>query len=354
MYKMLVNTLLPSTPYILLTLTLSLHFLNVISLCTLNTLLVVFVLVFLLGPLAYKYSYQFQQSTIFLNFVAYPSQSILKYPSRCGLTAVSHFHLRTDDDVTLGVWYVAPENESRDWGEGKDHSSLLGDGRDVVIYHHGNAGNRSASHRIELYKILRRQFHVIAFDYRDYGDSSRVTLSERGVVNDSMFVFKWVRERATGNVFIWGHSLGTAISTHMLALAAAENLRPAGLILESPFNNLRDEMKLYPFIMLLQFLPWFSYTVLDAVQENKLLFKTDEHINNVDCPILILHAKDDMIVPFKLGRKLYQSAKEKRMPTQGEIHFHPFDKGEQYGHTNIWRAPHLSDLIKKFVGDCAK
>lgn len=40
------------------------------------------------------------------------------------------------------------------------------------------------------------------------------------------------------------------------------------------------------------------------MQDNNLKFENDRHILNVDCPILILHAEDDLVVPYKLGRKV--------------------------------------------------
>lgn len=40
------------------------------------------------------------------------------------------------------------------------------------------------------------------------------------------------------------------------------------------------------------------------MQANDFKFQTDVHINNVDCPIMIIHAEDDGVVPFKLGQKV--------------------------------------------------
>lgn len=51
-------------------------------------------------------------------------------------------------------------------------------------------------------------------------------------------------------------------------------------------------------------LPWFSYTVVEPMQANNLRFESDKFILNVDCPILIIHAEDDKVVPYKLGRKV--------------------------------------------------
>lgn len=43
------------------------------------------------------------------------------------------------------------------------------------------------------------------------------------------------------------------------------------------------------------------------MQRNNFTFQTDRHILNVDCPILILHAEDDAVVPFELGYKVNKS-----------------------------------------------
>ncbi|KAK4872834.1 hypothetical protein RN001_014863 [Aquatica leii] len=324
---------------------------NVILLSTLKLLLGVFAVIFIIGPLVYKSSYRIQRSTIFLNYVTVPLQPNVSNPSKCGIKGVLNFYLTTNDDVKLGVWHIVPEDlieESTNQDESY-YKSLLSNGRDIIIYNHGNAGNRSAPHRLELYEVLRRHFHVITFDYRSYGDSSNIPPCEMGAVRDSMYVYKWVRELTESNIYIWGHSLGTAISTHMLSLLTTA---PNGLILESPFNNMRDEIGKHPIAFLFRSLPWFTYTVLNPVYDNNLRFKTDEHINNVHCPIMILHAKDDCIVPYNLGLKLYQDAQVNRRENQGKLYFRSFEATHKYGHKYICRAPELSTIIQQFVSEC--
>lgn len=40
------------------------------------------------------------------------------------------------------------------------------------------------------------------------------------------------------------------------------------------------------------------------MQDNNFTFKSDTFILQVNTPILILHAEDDRVVPFKLGYKV--------------------------------------------------
>ncbi|KAF2896005.1 hypothetical protein ILUMI_10172 [Ignelater luminosus] len=320
---------------------------------TLKLLLVIYILIFVVGPLVYKYSYSLQRSVIFLNFVNIPPNPDYSDPPKYGIYGVRNFYLTTDDGIKLGVWQILPNrllNKNITMDENY-YRKALKNGQDVIIYNHGNSGNRIVAHRIELYKVLRKNFHVIAYDYRSYGDSSNIEPSEVGVVNDSKFVCKWVRSVTSSNIFVWGHSLGTAISTHTLALLNAENIVPTGLILESPFNNMRDEISEHPFSKMFRHLPWFSYTIIEPMQENNFTFQSDKHITKVDCPILILHAKDDMIVPYYLGEKLYKTAVANRLETQGKVHFHSFDENLNYGHKLICRSPELEDILKQVTFD---
>lgn len=96
-----------------------------------------------------------------------PRNPTFSDPSKYGISGVLNFYL-TNGNISLGVWHVLPDalKDSADSNDEKYFERVLGNGQDVVIYNHGNSGNRIASHRIELYEILRKHFHVIAFDYR--------------------------------------------------------------------------------------------------------------------------------------------------------------------------------------------
>jgi pimeloyl-ACP methyl ester carboxylesterase len=58
------------------------------------------------------------------------------------------------------------------------------------------------------------------------------------------------------------------------------------------------------YIQLYNYLPWFEFFFVDPVGENQLLFETDKHLGIIKSPVLILHAEDDMVVPYQLGRRV--------------------------------------------------
>lgn len=105
--------------------------------------------------------------------------------------------------------------------------------------------------------------------------------------------------------FKYYHSLGTGVGCHTLAKLKQLNVfGPRVLVLESPFNNIRDEVREHPFSRFFRHLPWFDYTIVDPMFENNLRFESDKHIATFQQPIMILHAEDDLVVPYKLGHKV--------------------------------------------------
>lgn len=120
---------------------------------------------------------------------------------------------------------------------------------DVVLYLHGNTASRGAPHRVELYQMLRAlNYHVIAIDYRGYGDSANLSPSELGVVYDALAVYQYITSITNNPVYLWGHSLGTGVSTHLLSLLTEMSLPgPKAVVLESPFNNIKEEICAHPF-----------------------------------------------------------------------------------------------------------
>lgn len=83
-------------------------------------------------------------------------------------------------------------------------------------------------------------------EFLDYGDSTPATLSEPAVVSDCVQLYKWLQSQTTADIYVWGHSLGTALSTHTVKMLKSEGIIPYGLALESPFTTMREEITLHP------------------------------------------------------------------------------------------------------------
>ena len=71
--------------------------------------------------------------------------------------------------------------------------------------------------------------------------------------------------------------------------------RPRGLILESAFTSV-------PVVAA------HHYRFLPVRLLSRFKYSTVEYIRKVTCPILIIHSRDDEIVPCKFGRRLLAAA----------------------------------------------
>ncbi|KAK7878356.1 hypothetical protein WMY93_031073 [Mugilogobius chulae] len=275
-------------------------------------------------PVIIKLFPAIQAKLVFLNFVRVPYFIDLKRPLDQGLNHTYNFYLEPEPGFRIGVWHTVP---SLLWREAQDKDGLwfessLKSAKSVILYLHGNAGTRGGDHRVQLYKVLSSMgFHVIAFDYRGWGDSDG-SPTEVGMTSDALVVHEWIKVRINKTpLYIWGHSLGTGVATNVVRRLCDRGSPPDALILESPFTNIREEAKSHP-------------------------FSTCDHIS---CPVLILHAEDDSVVPFHLGKKLYNLASRSKSLSGHKVQFVPFDSSLSYKHKFIYRSPELPHILSNFL-----
>ncbi|XP_065378750.1 lysophosphatidylserine lipase ABHD12 isoform X2 [Macaca fascicularis] len=277
----------------------------------------------------------------------------LKKPQDQGLNHTCNYYLQPEEDVTIGVWHTVPAVWWKN-AQGKDqmwYEDALASSHAIILYLHGNAGTRGGDHRVELYKVLSSLgYHVVTFDYRGWGDSVG-TPSERGMTYDALHVFDWIKARSGDNpVYIWGHSLGTGVATNLVRRLCERETPPDALILESPFTNIREEAKSHPFSVIYRYFPGFDWFFLDPITSSGIKFANDENVKHISCPLLILHAEDDPVVPFQLGRKLYSIAAPARSFRDFKVQFVPFHSDLGYRHKYIYKSPELPRILREFLG----
>jgi fermentation-respiration switch protein FrsA (DUF1100 family) len=185
--------------------------------------------------------------------------------------------LTTADGVCLHGWYLpAPRGPHR-----------------TLLFFHGNAGN--ISHRLETLEIFHELgLATLIVDYRGYGRSEGQP-SEAGLYRDAEAAWEYLveyRDVPPQRLIAFGRSLGAAVAAYL----AME--RPVGgLILESAFTSVPDlAADLYPI---------FPVRMLTHIQ-----YPTDERVEQVDAPVLVVHSRDDEIIPFHHGKAIYDAAPE--------------------------------------------
>ncbi len=206
--------------------------------------------------------------------VYFPMREVEATPRSLGLD-YEEVKLRASDGVELSAWFIPRDRP-----------------RGIVLFCHGNAGN--ISHRLHVIRMFHDLgFGMLIFDYRGYG-ASQGSPTERGTYLDAQAAWDCLLERQTppGRIVIYGESLGGAVA----AWLAKENA-PGALVLQSTFTSLPDVgARVYP---------WLPVRLLSRFRYN-----ARSHVGQAKCPVLIAHSPTDEIVPYALGRLLFEAANE--------------------------------------------
>ncbi|XP_015276098.1 PREDICTED: abhydrolase domain-containing protein 12B isoform X2 [Gekko japonicus] len=288
---------------------------------------------------------------VYLNFLSYPFGVDFQKPE-VYLNHTVNFYLTPEPGVTYGVWHSLPDSRRKE-AEGKDpswHEEALADDNPVILYLHGNGGNRAMSHRVRMAKVMSdADFHVLAIDYRGYGDSTGDP-SETGFTTDVLFLYHWVKARSgNSTVIVWGHSLGTGIATNVArALKEKEGVTVDAVILEAPFTNIREAAATIPVTKIYRKFPGFEYLILDTMARADMYFYSDRNVQVLSSPILMLHSEDDGIIPITHSRKLFEIARNTSQKKDA-IRFLSFPASEGYGHDHLSSNPELPDIVKNFL-----
>jgi len=308
-----------------------------IVLGTVTVLYVVFVIIMYSSPAA-------RELVIYLHPLKNPFQN-LSDPVSFGLPANTVNFYIAGPAGKLGAWDVPAKHVPVIPDSKVEKHSHLKDGTPIVLYLHGNAYTRGTSHRLGIYKCLTSLgYHVITMDYRGFGDSEGKP-SENGLIQDGVAAMNWIRSQSPDvPVYIWGHSLGSGVAGGVAKILCDKGSPPSGIILEAPFNNVWEGAVKHPIAVPFSFLPYFNETVLDEVKE---VFRTDKRLADVYCPILILHDRDDEIISFELGKKLYETAKSSRRPDADPIKFVEFNGN--HGHKWIYQSKRLPGILREFI-----
>ncbi|KAM9291268.1 protein ABHD12B [Morus bassanus] len=284
----------------------------------------------------------------FLNFVAFPFFVDLQRPELL-LNNTINLYLTTEPGVTVGIWHTVPGSRGAEAGD-KDqrwYEEALADAHPVIIYLHGNGGTRAASHRIQFLKMMgAADFHILALDYRGYGDSSGHP-TESGFTTDVLALYDWAKARSgNSSILFWGHSLGTGIATNAARkLQEERGVQVDAIVLESPYTDIREAAAHMPITKIYRQFPGFEYLILDSLALGNMFFRSNENVKVLACPLLMLHAEDDAVVPLQLGRKLFETA-HSAYKDKTKVKFITFPKKLGLGHDYISFNPELPTLVK--------
>jgi len=160
----------------------------------------------------------------------------------------------------------------------------------TILFSHGNAE--------DLGNVVpfMRDFHelgysVLMYDYRGYG-TSEGRPSVRKAYQDIDAAYRWlIKEKGIDpkTIIAQGRSIGGGPAAWLAA-----HREVGGLVLESTLVSAFRVRTRWPL------LPWDKFNNL-------------RHIRQTTCPVLVMHGREDEVLPFWHGKKLYAAAPGKKM-----------------------------------------
>ncbi|MGH9721963.1 MAG: alpha/beta hydrolase [Bryobacteraceae bacterium] len=219
-----------------------------------------------------------------------------------------------------GLWQLQNEIGAADvWLTAGDGAKLHGwwlpapDARVATLFLHGNAGN--VTHRIDhMRSIASAGSSILVIDYRGYGRSSgRPT--ESGLYADADAAYQYLLDQGhlPERIIVHGESLGSAVAVNL-----ASRKRCAGVVLEAPFSSARAVAG--------RVLPLLGPMLIHS-------FDSRSKIGRMNVPLLVMHGDRDEVIPYDLGRDLFDAANEPKSfwTLQGAGHNDLLDvAGESY------------------------
>ena len=187
---------------------------------------------------------------------------------------IEKVNIKTSDNINLLGWF---------------HNKSL-DNYKTILYFHGNAGKlENRIYKLNHFKDLNVNFLIIA--WRGFSGNQGKP-SENNLYIDGNSAIDWLKKKgvAEKDIIIYGESLGTGIATEI-----SQNKNFAGLILETPFTSMIEAAKNF-----------YPYVPVGLLLKDK--YKNQEKIKNINIPILVMHGKADQIVPFWMGKRIFDLA----------------------------------------------
>jgi len=209
------------------------------------------------------------------SFLYSPVRDLPYTPAELGLDFEEVF-FRAGDRVQLHGWYIpAPNSEF------------------TVLFCHTNGGNMM--YQLDSINIFYNLgLSCFIFDYRGYG-ISQGRPSEHGTYLDVRAAYRWLTKKKkipAEKIIVFGRSLGGSIAAYLAGKA-----NPGGLVIESAFTSyIAIGSKFYPYMPV----KWFA----------RFKYPTIEYIRKVTCPVLVIHSRNDEMIPFEFGLQLYEAANE--------------------------------------------
>ena len=160
----------------------------------------------------------------------------------------------------------------------------------TLVFFHGNAGE--LSNRIyKLNELNKLDINILLISWRGFSGNEG-SPTEDNLYKDAEAAIQWLNRKEVKNdrIILYGESLGTGVAVE---IGKKNNFN--SIILESPFTSMENAAKIY-----------YPYLPVKLLLKDK--YDSLSKITTIKTPILIMHGKKDDIVPFSMGKELFEKA----------------------------------------------
>ena len=182
--------------------------------------------------------------------------------------------IKVNDEIKLKSWIID-----------KDLKNFK-----TLVFFHGNAGD--LSNRIyKLNELDKLDINILLISWRGFSGNEGYP-TEKNLYEDAEAAIKWLNKKKVSNsqIILYGESLGTGVAVE---IASKNNFN--SIILESPFTSIENSAKIY-----------YPYLPVSFLLKDR--YDSISKIKKINSPILIMHGRKDDIVPFFMGKKLFEQA----------------------------------------------
>lgn len=226
--------------------------------------------------------------TSLTSLMFYPRQDFPIKPDQVGLHYETVIHY-AEDGTALVSWFIPAQ------GEG------IAQAKGSIVYLHGNAQNISY-HLSNVSWLVAKGYNLFLLDYREYGGSEGLAKIPE-VFLDAHSAMRWLVDNRPLNepLFMLGQSMGASIAAVTMG-SSEDKSRFAGLILDAGFAS-------FPGVAVdAMTRRWFLYPLALPALTISNDYDPEDFIGNINMPLLTFHSRDDRVVPFYLGEKLFAAA----------------------------------------------
>ena len=250
---------------------------------------------------------------VLIIFIYFYQRNLLYHPSENNYQndkiqfKYDEIFINVDEEIQLKSWIIK-----------KDFKKL----KTLVIFH-GNAGH--LSNRIyKLNELHKLDINVLLISWRGFS-GNKGSPTENNLYSDAKASINWLNEQGVNNgqIILYGESLGSGVAVE---LGKENNFN--SIILESPFTSIENSAKIY-----------YPYLPVRLLLKDR--YDSISKIKMIKTPILIMHGKKDDVVPFSMGKELFEKANNPKQSyfTNEDDHMMEFN-------SSLLRE--IEDFIKKY------